>query len=193
MGWLITGLLLALFGVLVVLTHRARRRPAADETLIEDLLGRPAGQALPGRPAGQALPGRPAGQAPLGRPAGQAPPAPPEHEDAQPPPVPAAQPAGDGDWLETQLTSITAWSDRMQEQIASWAADADPPPAKPEPAAAAPLAEASRQADHEPGEPPPPRPSPGRCIATTAKGSQCKRPARPGDTRCAIHAQRAHP
>jgi hypothetical protein len=175
MGWLITGLLLALFGVLVVLTRRARRRPAADETLVEDLLGRPTGQALPGRPTGQA---------PVARP---------EHEDAQPRPVPAAQPADDGNWLDTQLRSITEWSDRMQEQIASWAGAADPPPVKPEPAAAAPLADDSRQADHEPGKPPPPRPAPGRCIATTAKGSQCRRPARPGDTRCAIHAQRAHP
>jgi hypothetical protein len=164
MVWLITGLLLALFGGLVVLTRRARRRPATDETLVEDLLGLPAGQ-------------------------GQL--APPEHEDA-PPPVPAAQPAGEGNWLETQLTLITAWSERMQEQIASWAADADPPPVKPVPEAAAPPADVSRRADHEPREPPQPRPVPGRCIATTAKGGQCKRAARPGGATCAVHAQRAH-
>ncbi len=162
MVWLITGLLLALFGGLVVLTRWARRRPATDETLIADLLGLPAGQA------------------PL---------APPEQEDAQPPPVPAAQPAGEGNWLETQLALITAWSERMQEHIASWAANADPPPVKPEPGAAAPLADVSRRADHEPCEPPQPRPAPERCIATTAKGSQCKLPAKPGDATCAIHAQ----
>jgi hypothetical protein len=165
MVWLILGLL-ALFGGLVVLTRRARRRPAADETLIEDLLGLAAGQA---------------------------PPVPPEPQDAQPPPVPAAQPAGEGNWLETQLTLITAWSDRMQEQIASWAADADPPLVKPEPAAAVPQADVSRQADHEPREPPQPRPARERCMATTAKGSRCKHPARPGDSTCAIHARRAPP
>jgi hypothetical protein len=165
MVWLITGLLLALFGGLVVLTRWARRQPATDETLIEDLLGLPAGQA------------------PL---------APIEQEDAQPPPVPAAQPAGESDWLETQLTLITAWSERMQEQITSWAADADPPPVNPVPEAAAPVADVSRRADHEPREPSQPRPAPERCIATTAKGSQCKLRARPGDTRCTIHGQRAH-
>jgi len=31
-----------------------------------------------------------------------------------------------------------------------------------------------------------------RCIAITTKGSQCKLPAAPGDTKCAIHAGRAH-
>ncbi len=166
MVWLITGLLLALFGGLVVLTRWARRRPATDETLIADLLGLPAEQATL---------------------------APPEQEDAQPPPVPAAQPAGDGNWLETQLAVITAWSDRMQEHIASWAADADPPPVKREPEVATPLDDVSRLADHEPRESPQPSPAPGRCIATTAKGSQCKLPARPGDTTCAIHAQRGTP
>ncbi len=163
MVWLIAGLLLALFAGLVMLTRRARGRPVADETLIADLLGRQAGQA---------------------------PPAPPEQADAQPPPVPAAQPADEGDWLETQLTGITAWSDHMREQIASWAADADPPPVKPEPRPAALLDDPVWRPGHEPGEPAQPLPASGRCTATTAKGSQCKLPARSGETTCAIHAQR---
>jgi hypothetical protein len=53
------------------------------------------------------------------RPAAQ----PPEDE---PPPAPAALPAGEGGWLETQLALITAWSERMQKQIASSQADPDP-------------------------------------------------------------------
>jgi hypothetical protein len=166
MVWLITGLLLAVFGGLVVLTRWARRRPAADETLIADLLGLPDGHAA---------------VAPL------------EQEDAQPPPVPAGQPADEGDWLETQLALITAWSEQMQEHIASWAVGTGSSAVKPGPEAAAPRADASHRADHEPRQPPQPRPAHGRCIATTAKGSPCKLPARPGGTTCAIHAQRAHP
>ncbi|HXZ74334.1 MAG TPA: hypothetical protein VEH31_26175 [Streptosporangiaceae bacterium] len=41
----------------------------------------------------------------------------------EPPPAPAAQSAGGGNWLEPQLASITAWPTRMHEQIASAAAD----------------------------------------------------------------------
>lgn len=183
MVWLITGLLLALSGGLVMLARRARRRPAADETLIADLLGQPAGQ-----PTGQAQPaGQPTEQA---QPTGQAPPAPLRQKDAQPPPVPAARPASEGDWLEDQLALITAWSERMREQVTSWAADADPPAGKPEPAAAARPADASQRAGPEPREPAESRPLPHRCSATTAKGSRCKLPARPGDTTCAIHARR---
>jgi hypothetical protein len=178
MVWLITGLLLALSGGLVMLARRARRRPMADETLIADLLGQPAGEAPRGQPAGQAQPG------------GQAPPAPSGQKDAQPPPVPAARPASEGDWLEDQLALITAWSERMQEQVTSWAADADPPSGKPEPAAAARPADTSQRAGPEPREPAESRPLPHRCSATTAKGSRCKLPARPGDTTCAIHARR---
>ena len=70
----------------------------------------------------------------------------------------AVLPAGEGGWLETQLALITAWSERMQKQIASSQADPDP----------------------------------WRCIAITTKGSQCKLPAAPGDTKCAIHRGRAH-
>jgi hypothetical protein len=198
MVWLIAGLLLlALFGGLVMLTRWARRRPAADETLIADLLGLPEGQAPPAPPEQQD--GRP------------------EQQDGQPPPVRATPPAGEGgrletqlvtgegdwletqlvtgegDWLETQLAGIAEWSDRMQEHIASWAADTHPPPVKAEPGAAAPPDDASRRADHESREPLQPRPAPGRCIATTAKGSQCKLPARPGNRTCAIHTQRADP
>ena len=54
--------------------------------------------------------------------------------------------------------SITAWSERMEEQIAASPADPDP----------------------------------RRCSAITTKGSQCKLPAGPGDTKCAIHGGRAH-
>ena len=43
-----------------------------------------------------------------------------------PPPAPTALPAGEGGWLETQLALITAWSERMQKQIASSQADSDP-------------------------------------------------------------------
>ena len=35
-------------------------------------------------------------------------------------------PAEEGGWLETQLALIAAWSERMQEQIASSQADPDP-------------------------------------------------------------------
>ncbi len=178
MVWLITGLLLVLFGGLVVLTRWASRRPAADETLISDLLGVPDGH-VPLPP-----PEQPDGHVPL---------PPPEQPDGQPPPVLAPQSAGEGDWLESQLAGIAEWSDRMQEHIASWAADKDPPAVKAQAGAAAEADAASRWADRESRELPQPRPGPGRCIATTAKGSQCKFPARPGDTTCAIHAQRADP
>lgn len=166
MGWLITGLLLALLGGLAVFTRWARHRPVADDTLVADLLGPPVGQA---------------------------PPAPLEQEDVEPPPAPAALPAGEGNWLETQLALIAAWSQRMQEQITSAAAGPDRPQVKPEPAAAAPPADGSRPAGYEPSAPPLFERTPGRCMATTAKGSQCKLAARPGETTCAIHAQRAHP
>ena len=178
MGWLITGLLLALFGGLAVFTHRARRRPVTDDTLIAELLGPPAGRVPPATPARAVV-------AP--------PPAPPARAVVAPPPAPAAQPAGEGNWLETQLASLTAWSERMQEQIASWATDPDLPEVNREPEAAALPADASRLTDHGPAEPPQSRPAPRRCIATTAKGGQCKLPAKPGGTTCAIHAKRPHP
>jgi len=163
MGWLIAGFLLAVLGGLALLTRRARRHPAADDTLIAELLGPSTGQRLPDPPAPSA---------------------------AEPPPAPAVQPADEGDWLETQLASIAAWSERMQAQIASAADGPDLPPVKPEPAAVSGPAHASHPADHEPREPPQPRRAPGHCMATTAKGGQCKRPARPGATTCAIHARR---
>jgi hypothetical protein len=115
MGWLIASLLgLALVCALAVLTYgESRRREAADETLIADLLG-PLEPGTP--PAGRAF----AGQAPAGQPpavrvraAGQ------PQQAVGSPPVPAARPGEDGDWLGTQLAWITAWSQRIQEQIGS--------------------------------------------------------------------------
>ena len=41
------------------------------------------------------------------------------------PPRPSL-PAGEGGWLETQLALITAWSERMQKEIAASQADPDP-------------------------------------------------------------------
>ena len=179
MGWLITGLL-ALLVVLAVLTRRGRRRPAADDALVAELLGPPARRALP---------------------------APAVREEAEPPSTPAAGPAGEDDWLETQLAWITAWSERMHAHIASTAADSEPVvkgqaqsrparhllQAEREPRAGAVPADDSSLTDHGPCKPPHSRTAPRRCTATTAKGSQCKLPAEPGDTACAIHAGRAHP
>jgi hypothetical protein len=157
MVWLIIGLLLVLAGGLAVVTRWGRRRPVADDTLTAELLGPPA--------AGGALP------APTVREDAEPPPAP----AAGPRPSPAARPAGEGDWLETQLAWISAWSVRMHRQIT--ATTAGP--------------QTGGNADHRSAGPS--RAGPGRCVATTAKGSQCKLAAEPGDTRCAIHANRARP
>jgi hypothetical protein len=177
MVWLITGLLLALVGGLAVFARRGRRRPVADDTLVAELLGPPARRALP---------------------------APPVRQDAEPPPAPAAEPAGEGGWLETQLAWITAWSERMHDQIASTAVGpeaggngeaplGEPARGGPGPQAAAPLADARRLTDHGSAGPSRSGAAPRRCIATTAKGSQCKLPPEPGGLACAIHAKRAHP
>ena len=118
MGWLITWLLLALLGGLAVLTRRGRRRQPADETLIAALLG-------PSQPpAARVLPAR---QPPEEdeSPAMRVLPAPQPHEEDEPSPAVAALPAGEGGWLETQLASITAWSERMQKQITASQADPD--------------------------------------------------------------------
>jgi hypothetical protein len=211
MVWLITGLLLAVFGGVAVLTRWARRRPVTDDTLLADLLGPPARQTL-AAPPGQQDDEPPAGRvdvAPLAGqgddepstergdaalPAGQEDDEPPAGRGGvAPPPVLAAQPAGEGSWLETQIASIAAWSERMQEQIASWADDPDLSHVKGGPEVAAPVAHAGRRTDHESREPPQPRPVRERCMATTAKGSQCKLPARPGEATCATHTKRAHP
>jgi hypothetical protein len=104
LGWLITWLLLALLGGLAVFTRRGRRHPPTDETLIAELLG-------PSEPPTVRV---------------LSPPAPQPHKEDEPPPAPAALPAGEGGWLETQLALITAWSERMQKQIASSQADPDP-------------------------------------------------------------------
>ena len=102
MGWLIIWLSLALLGGLAVFARRGRRYQPADETLIAELLG----SSQP--PTVRALPAR----------------QPPEEDE--PPPAPATLPAGEGGWLETQLASITAWSEQMQKQIAASQADPDP-------------------------------------------------------------------
>ena len=191
MVWLITGLLLAVLCGLTVLTRWARQRPVTDDTLLADLLGPPAGQAPPAPPEredAEPSAGREDAEPSAGREDAEPSPG---RADLEPTPVLAAQPAGENDWLETQIASIAAWSERMQEQIASWADDPDLRQVRLEPEVAAPLADGSRRASPEPREPPQPRPDPGRCMATTATGSQCKFPARPGDTTCAIHGKRA--
>jgi hypothetical protein len=104
LGWLITWLLLALLAGLTVFIRRGRRHPPTDETLIAELLG-------PSEPPTvQLLP----------------PPPPQPQKEDEPRPARAAPPAGEGGWLETQLALITAWSERMQKQIASSQADPDP-------------------------------------------------------------------
>jgi hypothetical protein len=114
LGWLITWLLLALLAGLAVVTRRGRRHPPADETLIAELLGPsepPTVRVLPA-PALQPQEDEP-------RPALQP-------QEDEPLPAPAALPAGEVGWLETQLALIAAWSERMQQQIASSHADPDP-------------------------------------------------------------------
>jgi len=103
LGWLITWLLLALLAGLAVVTRRGRRHPPADETLIAELLG----------------PSEPPTVRVLPAPALQP-------QEDEPRPAPAALPAGEVGWLETQLALIAAWSERMQQQIASSHADPDP-------------------------------------------------------------------
>jgi len=115
LGWLITWLLLALLAGLAVFTRRGRRHPPADETLIAELLG-------PSEPPTARVLPRPGPQPQKDdepRPARQP-------QEDEPSPVPAALAAGEGGWLETQLALITAWSERMQQQIASSQADPDP-------------------------------------------------------------------
>lgn len=104
-GWLIAGLFgivllggflllggLVLLGAVALLTRRwGRHRQPADDTLIAELLGWPDVRAVP---------------------------APPARQVAESSPVPAA-PAGEEDWLETQLSWIMAWAQRMDEHIAS--------------------------------------------------------------------------
>jgi hypothetical protein len=186
MIWLICGLLLALSGGLAVVTRWGDRRPVGDDTLVTELLGPP----------------------PAWRPR----PAPPVREDAAPPPVPVAEPAGEDGWLDTQLAWITAWSQGMSEQIAAAAAGhgtaaaagrgtaaaaghgtaGEPVRGDTGPPAAAGPASVGRRTGHGSG-PSRPAPAPRRCIATTVKGNRCKLPAEPARMTCAIHAKRAHP
>ncbi len=114
MGWLIAGLLcmMALVALAVFARGWGHSHPPADDTLVADLLGpRPA--RMPWAPQVREARARPA---PAPPPRETAPP-PPEHPE--PPPQPAGPPAQDGDWLETQLAWITAWSKRMHEDITS--------------------------------------------------------------------------
>jgi hypothetical protein len=211
MVWLITGLLLAVLGGLVVLTRWARRPPVTDDTLLADLLGPSGGQALPA-PAGRDDTGPPLRRKPVEPTAGQEdveptagqedvePTAGQEdveptagQEDAERRLVPAGLPAGEGGWLENQIALIAAWSERMQEQIASWADDPDLADLKLDPAVAASLAAGGRRADDDPPEPPQAAPAPERCTATTARGGRCKFAARPGTATCTIHTKQAQP
>ncbi len=200
MGWLIIGLLLALAGGLALFTHRSRRRPAADDTLVADLLGPRTGPVPPVPQAPREHAGFP--PVPAARPAADRAPQPtaargPQAAADVSQPQPAAdsgpQPAAEGDWLDTQLAWITAWSAKMREQIAPSAAEeAVLPQAGPEPEAAPPAAGGSgvsQLADEGGPAPPSPPPAPQRCTATTAKGSQCRLSARPGESTCAIHAR----
>jgi hypothetical protein len=119
LGWLITWLSLALLGGLAVFTRWGRRRQPADEALIAELLG-------PSEPLAVRVP-----PAPQPREEDEPPPvrvlaAPQSPEEDEASPAVAALPAGEGGWLETQLASITAWSERMQKQIAASQADPDP-------------------------------------------------------------------
>src|SRR5262245_9782282 len=154
MIWLICGLLLALGGGLMMVTRWGDHRPAADDTLVTELLGPP----------------------PAWRPR----PAPPVREDAAPPPVPAAEPAGEDGWLDTQLAWITAWSQGMREQIASAAArpgtGGESARGDTGPTAAAGPAAAGRRTGLGSAGPSRPPAAPRRCIATTVKGSRCKLP-----------------
>lgn len=218
MGWLIGGLLLVLAGGLAVFTRWHRRRPVSDASLLAELLGTPvrppaarpeqgqAGVPAPRPPAGAdpraAAESRSqltaASKSPLAtgstrRLTAGSRPAPAAEGSAQPAAEASAQPAAEASWLETQLAWISAWSERMHDEIAGSApGPAGPPTAEREAAPARP-ADPGRPADHERAGPPPARPAAQRCAATTAKGGQCKLPARPGETTCAIHARRAHP
>jgi hypothetical protein len=137
MGWLIAGLLglVLLAGLAVVIRRVGGSRRAADDTLVTDLLGPPEVPAGPAPPVGEEaeLPPAPRagegdGPAPVPR-AGEGdgpPPVPRAGEGDGPPPVPRARkegghgpPDGAGDWLETQLAWITAWSQRMHQEIES--------------------------------------------------------------------------
>jgi hypothetical protein len=186
MVWLISGLLLALCGGLAVVTRWGGRRPAADDTLVTELLGPPPARPRPAPPA------REDAAPPPARPR----PAPPAREDAAPPLVSAAEPPGEGGWLDAQLAWMTAWSQRMHEQIASAAAGSgtsgEPAGRETGPPAAARPAGAGRRTGHGSAEQSRSRTAPRRCNATTAKGGRCKLPAEPAEMTCAIHATRAH-
>jgi hypothetical protein len=134
MGWLIATLLaLVLLGGLVVYARRlgGYRRPA-DDTLITELLGPPDVPARPAARAGeepepspapraQEKPGLPPASQAREEPASQArqEPAPQPPGEAERPPAASAPQAGEGDWLETQLAWIAAWSRRIHHQIQS--------------------------------------------------------------------------
>src|SRR5262249_57043584 len=109
------GLWLALWVGLAGSPRGGRRPPPADETLIAELLG-------PSEPPTVRVLPPPAPQ-----PQKEDEPRPPRQpQEDEPSPGPGVLPAGESGWLETQLALITAWSERMQKQIASSQADPDP-------------------------------------------------------------------
>jgi hypothetical protein len=147
MGWVIAGLLVLLLvgGLIGFARVRERDRQPADDTLLAELLGE---DVPPPPPPPAPAPGDtvvlPPARTPDGTeilpvvsvpraaevpeaPAAARPPAPAGTPDQRAPDAPAearAQPAPDapdedGDWLESQLSWIRNWSQRMQDQIGS--------------------------------------------------------------------------
>ena len=107
---MVSGLIVGLLGLVLVvglvmfIRGRRRPRPSADDTLVTDLLGPSDRSAIPA-PQAQQEP-KPA-------------PARPAQQDGEPAPAPSALPAREDDWLETQLAWISAWSQRMNQQLTS--------------------------------------------------------------------------
>jgi len=109
-GVVVSGLIVGLLGLVLVvglvmfIRGRRRPRPSADDTLVTDLLGPSDRSAIP---------------APQAQPEPKPAPAPPAQQDGEPAPAPSALPAREDDWLETQLAWISAWSQRMNQQLTS--------------------------------------------------------------------------
>ncbi len=105
MGWLVAGLfgLMLLGGLVVFARPRGGHHRGADDTLVTELLGPREVAAVSAPEAG--------GEAELS-------PVPHAGKAAESSLSPSG-PAAEGDWLETQLAWITAWSQRMHQQIES--------------------------------------------------------------------------
>ena len=131
---MVSGLIVGLLGLVLVvglvmfIRGRRRPRPSADDTLVTDLLGPSDRSAIPAPQAQQEpkpAPAPPAQQdgepapAPQAQPEPKPAPAPPAQRDGEPAPAPSALPAREDDWLETQLAWISAWSQRMNQQLTS--------------------------------------------------------------------------